>query len=214
MSNPQDDDTNRARLAPDLADDAGWTLLARSLHTRSDDEVARSQAAGMSAEHGLDKLMSRLEAQEEAEEARSSTIEDQPSPREGAPWWIVRTQAAAIVALAASLAVVALWLPGLQGPTLGYETFSDPKAPAPVTQLRVVFSPETSMTEMRALLQSIDAQVSAGPTSGGAFSLALAEVDEYTVAAALADLRADERVLFAEPVSDARASGAGYDGRP
>lgn len=214
MSNPHDDDTNRAHLAPELADDAGWTLLARSLHTRSDAQVARSEAAGMSAEHGLANLMSRLEAQAPGDEAGAPAVEDQPSPRDGAPWWIVRTQAAAIVALAASLAVVALWLPGLQGPTIGYGTLSDPEAPAPISQLRVVFSPDTSLAEMRALLQSIDAQVSAGPTSGGVFDLALAEVDERAVSAALEDLRADERVLFAEPVTDARASGATYDGRP
>ncbi|MEM9384913.1 MAG: hypothetical protein AAGA68_07610 [Pseudomonadota bacterium] len=214
MSNPQDDDTNRARLAPELADDAGWNLLARSLHQRSDEEMARSEAAGMSAEHGLQNLMSRIDTQAPAETTSTLPTEEQPSPGEGAPWWIVRTQTAAIVALAASLAVVALWLPSLQGPTIGYETYSDQQGPAPSTQLRVVFNPDTSLAELRSLLQSIDAQVSAGPTSGGVFDLSLAGADDRAVEVALESLRADDRVVFAEPVTDARGSGDGNDGRP
>jgi hypothetical protein len=69
-------------------------------------------------------------------------------------------------------------------------------------QLRVVFTPNLTLSELESLLHSIDAYISAGPTEAGVFTLTLApgRNSSAEVAQRLAALRADANVRFAEPV--------------
>jgi hypothetical protein len=54
---------------------------------------------------------------------------------------------------------------------------------------------------MNRVLRSIDAQIIAGPSEAGVYTLGLATsgADKSTVEKAIAQLRADDRVMFAEP---------------
>jgi len=69
-------------------------------------------------------------------------------------------------------------------------------------QLRVVFSPDLTLSELERLLHSIDASISSGPTEAGVFTLTLGagRSSAGEVAQRLAALRADANVRFAEPV--------------
>jgi hypothetical protein len=68
--------------------------------------------------------------------------------------------------------------------------------------LRVVFNPETSAAQVQTLLRSVGAQVVAGPTEAGVYTLRLErKPDESAVAQALSQVRADGSVVFAEHVS-------------
>jgi hypothetical protein len=96
-----------------------------------------------------------------------------------------------------------------------YETLTSPTA-LPVTaatsseSVRVVFRRDVALAEVNALLREIPAQIIAGPTEAGVFTLALPVADASNVdltkngqtnsaVSVLARLRTDARVIFAEP---------------
>jgi hypothetical protein len=75
-----------------------------------------------------------------------------------------------------------------------------PTARGPI--LRVVFKPETPASQMQELLHSVHAQVVAGPTEAGVYTLQLdRRRDAADVSQALEQVRADGSVIFAEHVS-------------
>jgi hypothetical protein len=115
--------------------------------------------------------------------------------------------------LAAASVIAALGLAAWGGWTLQHTTASATAAPyltltAPAppaaggAQLRVVFTPNLTLSELERLLHSIDAYISDGPTEAGVFTLTLAPGGNSSaeVAERLAKLRADANVRFAEPV--------------
>lgn len=113
--------------------------------------------------------------------------------------WLVVGQAAAIVALLAIL----LW-PVADAPSGGYQTLSDlGRAEATdAVLLRVVFDERATEVDLRGLLESIDAQIVAGPNTAGAYTLRVggSAVDGRAPAKLLERLRGDPLVRFAEPV--------------
>ena len=75
------------------------------------------------------------------------------------------------------------------------------RAPSDATRLRVVLAPGTTAQELASLLAAIDARIVYGPSPAGAYALALSpDATDEAMAASLARLRADARVLFAEPL--------------
>jgi len=72
-------------------------------------------------------------------------------------------------------------------------------------QLRVVFAPNLTLSDLARLLHSIDAYISDGPTEAGVYTLNLAPGRDSAadVAERLAVLRGDANVRFAEPVASA-----------
>jgi hypothetical protein len=72
--------------------------------------------------------------------------------------------------------------------------------------MRVVFRRDVAVAEVNALLRQLPAQIVAGPSEAGVYTLAVPvanpnTADKKKVAAdLLARVRADTRVLFAEPV--------------
>ena len=67
--------------------------------------------------------------------------------------------------------------------------------------IRVVFAGNVALDDMNRVLRSVDAQVIAGPSEAGVYTLGLAPstAGGSGVDQALAQLRADSRVRFAEP---------------
>jgi hypothetical protein len=88
-----------------------------------------------------------------------------------------------------------------------YETLtSTPDAITASESMRVVFRRDVAVAEVNALLRQLPAQIVAGPSEAGVYTLAVPvanpnTADKKKVAAdLLARVRADTRVLFAEPV--------------
>jgi hypothetical protein len=94
--------------------------------------------------------------------------------------------------------------PAAGTPAAAYRTLSDapPAAPeAAPLRLRVIFSPATPEDEMRALLAQVGAQIVAGPSPLGAYTLELRpSPDSESPQLVLAVLRASPAVRFAEPI--------------
>jgi anti-sigma factor RsiW len=84
-----------------------------------------------------------------------------------------------------------------------YLTLTTPARPAGVgSQVRVVFTPNLTLSDLTRLLHSVDAYISDGPTEAGVYTLSFAPNlnSSADTARRLAELRADENVRFAEPV--------------
>jgi hypothetical protein len=157
----------------------------------------------LSSARGFQRVMARIDETERA------MCEPQPEPggrtraspvRE--PRWI----AAAVVVQALALALVgaALWRGADRSTDAAYRTLtSSPTAStSDAARLRVVFAPGTTAQELGSMLAAIDARIVDGPSPAGVYALALPPdaSDDDAVAASLATLRADARVLFAEPI--------------
>ncbi|MGH8238558.1 MAG: hypothetical protein ACREXP_16255, partial [Steroidobacteraceae bacterium] len=73
--------------------------------------------------------------------------------------------------------------------------------------VRVVFAGNIAHDVMNRLLRSIDAQIIAGPSEAGVYTLGLSasSSDKASADQAAAQLRADNRVMFAEVVITSEA---------
>jgi hypothetical protein len=88
-----------------------------------------------------------------------------------------------------------------------YETLTSTAGDAASAResMRVVFRRDVAVAEVNALLRQLPAQIVSGPSEAGVYTLAVpvtnpGAIDDKTVAAdLLARLRADARVIFAEP---------------
>lgn len=107
--------------------------------------------------------------------------------------------------VAATLAVVAgaAWLPRESSPQPGraeYAALGSPRADESGNVV-VVFHPDTTERQLRAVLKAGEARIVDGPTAAGGYVL---HVPAARQATALAALRAQDRVVLAEPIGGAR----------
>jgi anti-sigma-K factor RskA len=86
-------------------------------------------------------------------------------------------------------------------------TASEPVASAPA-QIRVVFSPEVTIDELTRIVRGNRLAIVEGPSESGVYGLAIVPGDQLSTADALARLRSDPRVRFAEPATAAGATTA------
>jgi hypothetical protein len=124
--------------------------------------------------------------------------------REPARWsrWLPIAAAVQGVAIAGLLA--ALWTQSQSHDDLTtgrYGTLTTPTATVtrgPV--IRVVFTGDVALEDVNRALRAIDAQIIAGPSEAGVYTLGLAAdaADKSDVERAIAQLRADHHVMFAE----------------
>lgn len=83
-----------------------------------------------------------------------------------------------------------------------YSTASSPGSSRDAgAQIRVVFAPEMTVAELTQFVREARLTIVSGPTEAGVYELAGSQTGE-SAQAALAWLRADRRVRFAEPVTD------------
>lgn len=161
---------------------------------RSDESLVLAPQAG------LQKLMQRLAAEEFGEQPETDSRQRAVERR--APRWARWAAAAAVVQLVA----LALLLSNMAEEAVTsprFETLTGDSRPAPAADqvIRVVFASRAPLDEINRLLRSVEAQIIAGPSEAGVYTLALADDAEDSTPAierALTRLRADPRVLFAE----------------
>ncbi len=163
------------------------------------------EAIVLAPQTSLQKLMQRIDSVadlDDEHEVAPVAAEPVAARREPARLrWLPIAAAVQGIAIAGLLA--ALWLQSRDELTAGrYSVLTTPTAAVargPV--IRVVFGGNVALDEMNRVLRSIDAQIIAGPSEAGVYTLGLASgaADKSGVEKAIAQLRADGRVMFAEP---------------
>jgi hypothetical protein len=168
-------------------------------------EAIRSEEAIVLApQTSLNKLMQRIDSVDVDDEREAAPVAAAPvitRRKHGRMRWL--PIAAAIQGIAIAGLLSALWLQSRDDLTAGrYSVLTTPTAAVaggPV--IRVVFGDKVALDDMNRVLRSIDAQIIAGPSEAGVYTLGLAAgaADESGVDKAIAQLRADSRIMFAEP---------------
>ncbi len=90
-----------------------------------------------------------------------------------------------------------------QGLSADYRTLSTPESPLSAGQIRAVFSPDLKLRELQSLLATSKLSVVGGPTEAGVYTLSLDDTSA-SVDSALAGLRGNASVRFAEPIGKPR----------
>ena len=173
-------------------------------HERALRDVVRTEdrTQAPDAARGFEKLMARIGETEHALPTESPARKPVAVRRVRFPRWV----GAAVLAHALALGLVgaALWrhtdrIDEAPFRTLTTDTGSTALGRA---HLRVVFAPGTTTQELAGILDLIDARIVDGPSPAGAYALALSGGggDAAAVRTTLARLRADARVILAEPL--------------
>ncbi|HKQ83799.1 MAG TPA: hypothetical protein VJS42_16520 [Steroidobacteraceae bacterium] len=133
------------------------------------------------------KLLARIDAQAQRPSESADRHIGMAQPRRQR--WLIAAVWAQGVAIAGLLAA-------LLAPQRGadYVTLSAPDA-RPQGSIRVVFAPSASLDRVNALLREVDAEIVAGPSEAGVYTVAVANREP---ASAIAELRRHDEVLFAE----------------
>jgi hypothetical protein len=172
--------------------------------------IRAEDAIVLAPQTSLQKLMQRIDTVEdldddELEAAPAASVTPiAAARREPARWsrWLPIAAAVQGVAIAGLLA--ALWTQSQSHDDLTtgrYGTLTTPTATVtrgPV--IRVVFTGDVALEDVNRALRAIDAQIIAGPSEAGVYTLGLAAdaADKSDVERAIAQLRADHHVMFAE----------------
>ena len=149
--------------------------------------------------------MNRIEANDAPAEIQSSSVTSvsQPAPsRARAPRWLAIAASIQVFVIAGLLAIV--WqqrAAEMSAPR--FTTLTNASVPrTDGLTLRAVFRKETTNGELQALLSEIDAQVIAGPSEAGVYTLRLPNSGAPPqVDSVLQTLRRDPNTVFAEYVS-------------
>jgi anti-sigma factor RsiW len=172
--------------------------------TRVRDTITQEDVRQESAQASFEQLWDRIledEAVAEAHAAKANVTALMPRARAGnAMKWLV----AAVVVEGIGLATLSA-MTWSQGATVSpeYRTLSSQDASLPAGQIRAVFSPDLTLAGLQGLLSSSKLSVVGGPTEAGVYTLALGDASA-SVDTALARLRGDPSVRFAEPIAKAR----------
>lgn len=175
------------------------------------DAIRSEEAIVLAPQTSLQKLMQRIDTDtdmEDEREAAPAAAEPVIARPARARWsrWLPIAAAVQGIAIAGLLATV--WSQSRD------ETLTAPRyialAPTPMAHepvLRVVFANNIALDQMNRLLRSIDAQIIAGPSEAGVYTLGLGagSSDKSSADTAAAQLRADSRVMFAEVVVTSEA---------
>ena len=178
--------------------------------------IRAEEAIVLAPQTSLQKLIQRIDTVEDLDDDEPETAPvaaAEPvaiaSRREPVRWsrWLAIAAAVQGVAIAALLG--ALWTQAQSHDDLTagrYDMLTTPTATvARVPAIRVVFTGDVALDEMNRVLRAIDAQIIAGPSEASVYTLGLAAdaADKSDVEKAIARLRADGHVMFAERVSEA-----------
>ncbi len=156
-------------------------------HLREDDSVVQTPHAS------LRKLMARIEQDDQA-----PTVERKPGQSRRTRWLVaaVVIQAVGLITLSG----VTTWKLQSVRSEPRYATVSSATVTTSnAVAARVVFSPSMATGDLVSLLRSMKAQIVAGPSEAGVYTLAFPEtMREQDIADAVAGLRARADVRFAE----------------
>lgn len=185
--------------------------LERCAECRASVEVERQVLAAVrhrtqvefAPQAGFQKLWARIEEVEREVPSRPSSVA--PEMRQahrtasGSHW---RLAAGLVLGLGLGLLAAAWWESPSMGELPQYRTATtpEPRVHAP-TQIRAVFSPMVTVDELTRIVRGNRLTIVEGPSESGVYGLAIAPGDGVSRADALARLRSDPRVRFAEPVT-------------
>jgi hypothetical protein len=181
------------------------TELATQTQVR--DTIVREDVRQESAQASFEQLWDRIledEAVAEAHAAQAGARNVAPAtprvPANRAMKWLV----AAVIVEGVGLATLSAmtWSQTLSG-SADYRTLSSQEAPLPAGQIRAVFSPDLRLGDLQSLLSTSKLSVVGGPTEAGVYTLALDDTSA-SVNSALARLRGNASVRFAEPIARSR----------
>ncbi|HKU16931.1 MAG TPA: hypothetical protein VJQ52_21230 [Steroidobacteraceae bacterium] len=162
--------------------------------------IRSEEAIVLAPQTSLQKLMQRIDTVAEIDDdERDAPREPRPAPRRRMSWLAI---AAAAQGIAITGLLAALWSQSTGTLTTPrFTTLTNETAVARGPVIRVVFADSIALDDMNQLLRRIDAQVIAGPSEAGVYTLGLAagSAEKADVDKALVQLRADKRVRFAEP---------------
>ncbi len=175
--------------------------------------IRSEEAIVLAPQTSLQKLLQRIDTVADmdddhvASDAPAGEVVEQRRPLARWPRWLPIAAAVQGIAIAGLLATV--WSQSRdtshssEALTAGrYQVLTTPTTAVtggPV--IRIVFAGNTALDDMNRVLRSINAQIIAGPSEAGVYTLGLAAsaTGESGVDQAIAQLRADSRVRFAEP---------------
>lgn len=173
--------------------------------------IRSEEAIVLAPQTSLQKLIRRIDGVEEvmtecaaaqATQAISAEVVSL-TPREPTRWparWL--PIAAAVQGIAITGLLTALWFQSREALTEPrFTTLTTQAAVARGPVIRVVFAGSAALDEVNQVLRSIDAQIVAGPSEAGVYTLGLAADSSHgsNLEQAIARLRADGRIMFAEP---------------
>lgn len=166
------------------------------------DAVRAEEAVVIAPQASLQKLMQRIDAEDReatSVEPDADVVHISPAPVVAAarPRWFAIAAAVQGIAILGLLA--ALWMQAresLEAPRFTTLTSHAVVPRGPV--IRVVFADGVALADVNSILRSIDAQIVAGPSEAGVYTLSLSTGRSSSVDAALLRLRADGRVAFSE----------------
>jgi hypothetical protein len=173
----------------------------RQLHAA----MAQPNAPDVDASDSWQRLRSRLDAASQPPAVERVARRHPRRAGFGGMQWLI----AAMVVQAIGLgALGAAWWSRPSAPAPmpagAYRTLSAPEAAVPAATIRVVFAPELTMAQLRAVLSATRLQVLAGPNEVGVFTLGPAgDSNRAATEAALRELRASPQVRFAEGIASA-----------
>lgn len=173
--------------------------------------IRRDEPLLLAPQSSLQKMMARIDASMpvmdhiEDESTGTASVALAPAPRPPRSYrWLAIAAAVQAVAIAALLAlVVRQTTDEVTAPR--FTTLSTPDAAKlEGALLRVVFKPDTPAAQIQTLLHSVQAQVIAGPTEAGVYTVKLAGAPGSDSAQKLSQVRADGSVIFAEQIAAER----------
>jgi hypothetical protein len=177
--------------------------------------IRSEEAIVLAPQTSLQKLMQRIDAasdldDEELEIESPAAVEPiAAARREPARWSRWLPIAAAVQGIAIAGLLGALWLQSEAQDNLTAARYTGLTAPTEtvtrVPAIRVVFSGDVALDDMNHVLRAINAQIIAGPSEANVYTLGLAAnaADKSDVEKAIAQLRADGHVMFAERTPEA-----------
>lgn len=174
------------------------------------DAIRSEEAVVLAPQTSLQKLMQRIDTvadmdDEEHEAAAPAEVVALPR-REPVRWSRWLGIAAAVQGIAITGLLAALWSQSPETLTAPrYTGLSESgKAMTHRPVIRVVFTGNVALDDMNRVVRAVDAQIVAGPTEAGVYTLGFAagSADEPGINKVLEQLRADSRVRFAEPADE------------
>jgi len=171
------------------------------------DAICAEDPVVLAPQASFQKLMQRIDAAEQAPEdapdrddsvSRASTPMRKRATR--VPRWLAIAACVQAVAIAALLGAIA-WQSQQLMSAPRFSTLTTPSSAPEGPVIRVVFREHVSVAEINTLLHSLGANIVAGPSSAGVYTLQLDQKDARgaQVERVAAELRKDERVVFSEP---------------
>jgi hypothetical protein len=177
--------------------------------------IRSEEAIVLAPQTSLQKLMQRIDAasdldDEELEIEAPAAVEPiVAARREPARWSRWLPIAAAVQGIAIAGLLGALWLQSETQDNLTAARYTGLTAPTEtvirVPAIRVVFSGDVALDDMNHVLRTINAQIVAGPSEANVYTLGLVAdaATKSDVEKAIAQLRADGHVMFAERTPEA-----------